>query len=149
MRRRLTDARLVATGSTYLREGRRQEAWRLDWVEIDGDCLYASVTMTALPPFTRPEDFHLTIFATLEFASQLMIIYAHDWAGLDAKLREGWMVESRTRTIRAIRSCTGIAVEMHARRIRRRGVNLYCDADFTVTDDNGGLFEVSLKGFLA
>lgn len=147
--RQLKPEQIAAVSSTYLREGRRHETWTLDSVQIDGEYLHASVSMSALPPLPAGAEFHLTIFATLEFASQLMIIYAHDWAGLDAKIREGWMVESHTRTVRAIRSSTGIQVKMHARSMRRRGANLYCDADFTVTDSGGGLFEVQLKGFLA
>ena len=32
--------------------------------------------------------FHLTIFSALEFASQLMIVYGHVWAGLEKKVRD-------------------------------------------------------------
>ncbi len=147
MRKRLSTETLDAISSAYLREGRRQEAWALQWVEIDGEYLYANIAMTSL--YTTPDKFHLTIFATLEFASQLMIVYAHDWAGLDAKKREGWMVESRTRTVRAINNATDIRVTMHARRMHKRGEHLYCEADYTVTDAADGLFEVTLKGFLS
>jgi hypothetical protein len=148
VRKRLPAETIDAISSAYLREGRRQEAWALQWVEIEGDRLYASVAMTSVYAPSR-EDFHLTIFATLEFTSQLMIVYAHDWAGLDRKLREGWMVESRTRTVRAVRRADEILVEMHARRMRKRGVHLYCEADYVVTDAADGRFEVTLKGFLS
>jgi hypothetical protein len=78
-----------------------------------------------------------------------MIIYAHVWAGLNEKSREGWMVESHTRSVRAVRNPEHIQVEMTVSRMRQRGANLYCTADYRVTDDQGGLFEVQLKGFLS
>ena len=93
--------------------------------------------------------FHLTIFSTLEFLSQLMIIYAHEWAGLARKVREGWMVESHSRSVRAVRNPHDIRVAMQVRTMRQRGERLYCVADFRVTDDSNGLFEVNLKGFLS
>ena len=78
-----------------------------------------------------------------------MIIYAHVWAGLDKKVREGWMIDSSTRSVRAIRSSRDIAVHMQVRRMRGHGANLVCVADFRVSDAAGGLFELTLKGFLA
>jgi hypothetical protein len=147
MRRRLPAAAIAATSSHYLREGRKQECWELQWVEIDGDRLYANVAMTSFYAAGGP--FHLTIFSALEIASQLLIIYGHDWDDLSAKVREGWMVESTTRTVRAITSSNDISVEMHARKRRKMGKHLYGVTDFTVTDAAGGLFEITLKGFLA
>lgn len=147
MRKRLSPETIAAISSTYLREGRKLEAWELKWVEIEGDCVYASVAMTSL--YTTRDKFHLTIFATLEFASQLMIIYGHDAAGLERKEREGWMVESTTRTVRAIRDPDDISVVMKVRKLRTRDKLMHCVADFTVTDAAGGLFEVTLTGFLA
>lgn len=136
--------------SHYLSEGRRDDAWAIDEVVIEGTRLQARVRMRSY--FVSSSDaggFHLSIFSTLEFLSQLMIVYAHVWAGLERKVREGWMVESRTRSVRAIRQAEDIRVEMAVRTMRRRGENLYCVADFRVTDGAGGLFEVTLKGFLA
>lgn len=149
MRKRLTAEALAAISSRYLREGRKQESWDLQWVEIEADRLYANVKMSAWYELAPGTQYHLTIFSTLEFASQLMIVYAHDWAGLDAKIREGWMVESTTRTVRAITLTDDIRVEMHVRKMRKQGKHLYCIADFIVTDAADGLFEVTLKGFLA
>ncbi|WP_186343201.1 hypothetical protein [Allochromatium palmeri] len=149
-RKRLLLADIAALSSTYLTEGRKQESWAIEWIEIEGDQLWAKVVMTAqYRSATDAAGFHLTIFSTLEFLSQLMIIYAHDWAGLASKVREGWMVESKTRSLSAVRNPDDIRVQMQVRRMRRRGEHLYCDADFTVTDDADGRFEVSLKGFLS
>lgn len=136
--------------SSYLNGGRKQESWRIDAVEIAGASLNAQVSMrSTYVSATNAKGFHLTIFSTLEFLSQLMIVYAHVWAGLEEKVREGWMVESSTRSLRAIRSAVGIRVEMRVRSMRRRGEHLYCVADYRVTDDGDGLFEATLKGFLS
>jgi hypothetical protein len=138
-----------AISSHYLKEGRKQESWEIESIEIDQRVLRARVAMTSLYVSATDSGFHLTIFSTLEFLSQLMIIYAHDWAGLPKKLREGWMVESIARAVRQIRNPDDIRVEMKVRQMRKRGENLICIADFRVTDDADGLFEVSLKGFLS
>ena len=138
-----------AISSHYLKEGRRQESWEIQSIEIDRRMLRASVKMTSLYISGTDSGFHLTIFATLEFVSQLMIIYAHDWAGLPEKRREGWMVESTARAVRQICNPEDIRVEMNVRQMRRHGEHLICIADFRVTDDANGLFEINLKGFLS
>lgn len=138
-----------AISSPYLKEGRKQESWEIQFIEIDQRVLRARVKMTSLYVSETDSGFHLTIFATLEFVSQLMIIYAHDWAGLPKKLREGWMVESTTRAVRQIRDPDDIRVEMNVRQMRKHREHLICVADFRVTDDADGLFEISLKGFLS
>lgn len=146
----LGQAEIQRLSSFYLREGRRQESWEIDEISILDRELSARVSMKSFfVSGTDQHGFHLTIFSTLEFLSQLMIIYAHVWAGIEEKIREGWMVESQTRSVRAIRNPERIDVSMLVRKIRKRGDNLYCVADYRVTDDAGGLFEVSLKGFLS
>lgn len=138
-----------AISSHYLKEGRKQESWEIQSIEIDHRVLRARITMTSLYVSGTDSGFHLTIFSTLEFVSQLMIIYAHDWAGLPKKVREGWMVESTTRAVRQIRNPDDIRVEMNVRQMRKHGEHLICIADFRVSDDADGLFEISLKGFLS
>jgi hypothetical protein len=138
-----------AISSPYLKEGRKQESWEIQSIEIDRRVLRARVKMTSLYVSQTDSGFHLTIFSTLEFASQLMIIYAHDWAGLRKKLHEAWMVESTTRAVRQIRNPDDIRVEMNVRQMRRLAKRMICIADFRVTDDADGLFEVTLKGFLS
>lgn len=150
LRATLAPADFAGLLSPYLTQGRRDDTWQIDGVQIDGPTLQAQVSMRST--FTSATDaggFHLTVFTALEFASQLMIIYAHAWAGLERKLREGWMVESSTRSLRAIRSAQAIAVAMQVRSMRRRGEHLYCVADYVVSDDAGGRFEITLKGFLS
>ncbi len=147
---RLGPADIQKISSHYLNEGRKQESWQIGEVEICGKRLTTTVSMRSI--YVSGADsrgFHLTIFSTLEFLSQLMIIYAHAWSGLAEKTREGWMVESTTRSVRAIRDPENIHVEMNVVAMRKRGDNLYCVADYRVTDDQGGLFEVRLKGFLS
>lgn len=136
--------------SPYLTTGRKHETWQINSIEIEHNHLIADISMcSTYVSATDNNKFHLTIFSALEFLSQLMIIYAHVWAGLGKKSREGWMVESHTRSIRAVRNPEHIKVEMNVRRMHQRGFNLYCQADYRVTDDQDGLFEVELKGFLS
>lgn len=149
MTKTLSGEDVKAICSDYLQEGRKQESWAIRSIAIDDGFLRAQIGMTSVYSPSPGSDFHLTIFSTLEFLSQLMIIYAHDWAGLERKVREGWMVESSTRSRRAIRNPDDIRVEMHVRQMRTRGEHLYCVADFRVSDDGDGLFEATLKGFLS
>jgi hypothetical protein len=149
MKQPLNAAEIEKISSHYLSNGRKQESWLIEDVIVDGKNLQAKIVMTAI--YTSPTDqngFHLTIFSTLEFLSQLMIIYGHVWANESEKKREGWMVESHIRCVRAIRNPNDLRVAMQVKSIRRRGQNVHCVADFEVTDDQGGLFEVQLKGFL-
>lgn len=146
----LGPAQIAPFSSDYLHNGRKHETWQINHIKIEDQTLLADVAMTATyASNTDPDGFHLTVFSTLEFLSELMIIYAHVWAGLNAKVREGWMVESQAKLIRSIRDSQQIKVEMKAKSIRKRGANIICIADYKVTDQHGGLFEVSLKGFLS
>ena len=139
-----------AWSSHYLNEGRKQESWRIGDINIRGRQLSTTVSMRSVyTSGTDSKGFHLTIFSTLEFLSELMIIYAHAWAGLQKKTKEGWMLESSTKSIRAVRNPDQIKVEMKVTAIKKLGDNIICIADYSVTDDQGGLFEVRLKGFLS
>lgn len=147
---RLDPEDIAKLASPYLNGGRKQESWEIRSIAIDGDALRANIAMRAM--YVSDSDvhgFHLTIFSALEFLSQLMIIYAHAWAGMPEKTRECWMVESSTRSVRAIRDPAHIDVGMKIRKMRQRGANLYCVADYKVTDNQGGLFEIQIKGFLS
>jgi len=150
LERCLTAADISSYLSPYLTEGRKHESWQIDAVEIIGKKLIATVSMrTCFTSATDTKGFHLTIFSSLEFLSQLMIIYVHVWAGLASKTREGWMVESATRSIRAIRNPENIRVVMDVDAMRKRGESIYCAARYCITDDQNGLFEATLKGFLS
>lgn len=139
-----------AWSSHYLNEGRKQESWRIGDINIRGRQLSTTVSMRSVyTSGTDSKGFHLTIFSTLEFLSELMIIYGHAWAGLHSKIREAWMLESSTKSIRAVRNPDQIKVEMKVTAIKKLGDNIICIADYSVTDDQGGLFEVRLKGFLS
>jgi hypothetical protein len=148
--RELTEAEIKKLSSPYLNEGRKQESWQVDRISVTDDMLYADVSMKSIYlSDTDDGSFHLTIFSTLEFLSELMIIYVHVWAGLEEKTQEGWMVECKARNIKAIRNPDAIKVEMHVESIRRRGKSIRIVTDCRVVDDRGGLFKVWLKGFLA
>jgi hypothetical protein len=136
--------------SHYLNEGKKQESWQIDSVEVIGKRLTAQVSMPSIYlSKTNNDTFHLSILTTMEFVSQLLIIYLHVWAGLTQKKREGWMIESSTRSIHAIRDPKHIQVEMSVLKIKKHGENIYCIAEFQVTDRQGGLSEVKIKGILS
>ncbi|MCK9469980.1 MAG: hypothetical protein M0Q49_11250 [Porticoccaceae bacterium] len=135
--------------SPYLTEGRKTESWEIVSIEVTGKTLKAVVRMTSVyRSATDGGQFHLSIFTTLEFLTQLWIIYAHVWAGEKKKTREGWMVESATHNIKAIRDPEHIDVEMEAASMRKVGGALYSVAKFRVTDRLGGLCTVRLKGLM-
>ena len=135
--------------SHYLTVGRKEEHWEIDNVEIEGKCITASISMkTCYVSGTDSGGFHLTIFSALEFVSQLMIIYGHIWARLDEKTQEGWMVDSRIKSSKAIRDPLNIKTSMTIS-TKKVGKHLYGTGDFKITDKLGGLFEGTIKGFLA
>ncbi|MBD3790507.1 MAG: hypothetical protein IE885_09160 [Campylobacterales bacterium] len=135
--------------SYYLNEGRKQESWQIDHIMIEDTILDAHVSMrSTYLSSTDNNEFHLTIFSALEFLSQLMIIYAHVWAGRKEKVGEGWMIESSMQSLRVIRDPDNILVAMTVEKIKERGPNLYCIASYQITDAQGGLMKVRLKGFL-
>jgi len=135
--------------SHYLNEGKKQESWQIDSVEVIEKRLTAQVSMPSIYlSKTNNNTFHLSILTIMEFVSQLLIIYLHIWAGVTQKKREGWMIESSTRSIRAIRDPKHIQVEMSVVKIKKQGEKIYCIADFQVTDRQGGLSEVRIKGIL-
>jgi translation initiation factor 6 (eIF-6) len=78
-----------------------------------------------------------------------MIIYGHKWLNLAAKNQEGWMIESKTRSRNVIRATDNILVKMSVKQIKKFQDNLFCNANFVFSDDQGGIFEVDLKGFLS
>jgi hypothetical protein len=148
--RRLDPDAIAPFLSPYLTAGRRAETWAIREVEIDGDRLRAVVGMTST--FVSPTDaggFHLTAFSTLEFVSQLVIIHAHVWAGLDRKTREGWLLETSIRTANAIRDPDHIEVGLVSKSIRKIGESILGNFEFTVADRHGGSFTGRLKAFLA
>lgn len=135
--------------SYYLNEGRKQETWQIDHVRIEDMIAEAKISMVSrYLSATDNNEFHLTIFSALEFLSQLMIVYAHIWAGRQEKVGEGWMIESSMKSVRAIRDPENILVSMSVEKIRERGANLYCIASYRIIDRHDGLMEVRLKGFL-
>lgn len=146
----LTPADCVPISSPYLAEGRKSEHWEIGDVRIEGEHLSTVVRMTSTYLSATDEGgFHLSFVTCLEFLSQLMIIHAHAWAGLDEKRREGWMLESVTRNSRPIRDPGCINVDMQVDSIRRMGEKIFSVADFRVTDRFDGLFKVRLKAMLA
>ena len=99
--------------SPYLQHGRAEDVWEIKDIEIEDKFIRANIRMKSF--YQSPTDnngFHLSPFSTLEFVSQLNIIYGHIWAGADKKTREAWMLESNVACKEPIRSTENIHVEM-------------------------------------
>ena len=136
--------------SEYLNTGRKQESWEITAIEIDGQFINAGIRMSSTYQSVTDENrFHLTIFSTLEFLSQLIVIYFHVWAGLHKKTREVWMIDSRIHCKRSIRDPDDIRVSMEFMRMRKVGERIYATAIARVYDNKDGLFDAHLKAFLA
>ena len=145
----LAPADWAAISSPYLAWGRKAEAWEIVSIEISGKRLSAVVRMTSTYlSETDGGQFHLSFITCQEFLSQLMIIYGHVWADQTEKTREGWVLESSTRNVRAIRDPEHIQVEMEVVSIRRVGIPVIAIAKFEVADRLGGLCTARLKAIV-
>ena len=136
--------------SPYLTAGRKHESWVINNIELDHSGLVADVEMVeTYNSHTDDGKFHLTVFASLEFLSQLMIIWGHERADLDKKTEECWMAESSIKCPSSIRS-KNLKVEMHTKKFRIRNDVIYVKADFIICSNNpgDGEFLASLTGFL-
>ena len=143
---RLTPPEYEAISSRYFNEGRKQESWVLGDIVISGSVLTTSASMFST--YASPTDesgFHLSVFTALEMASQVQIIYAHAWAGWTQKTKEGWMIECSNRISAPIRNPRHINLEMRVSSMRKIRENLFCIADYRLTDNTGGLFELRIK----
>jgi hypothetical protein len=148
--KRLTTDEILRISSEYLREGRRQDVWEIVSVEVSENRLDARVRMVDY--YKSPTDthgFHLTSFATMEFISQLFIIYGHVLAGLTEKSQEAWMMESSISCRRAIRSADDIRVEMHFKTLKKMGTRMLGTARARIWDEQGGEFTAEVKALLA
>lgn len=148
-RKILSTEEISRLSSTYLSQGRKQEDWEITYLEIDDNVLNARIRMrTRYISPTDPGGFHLTIFSTLEFLSQLAIIYVHVWAGLTEKTREGWMLECSVNSKQAIRDPENIQVRMEIPSIRNIKNKIIVVAESRVFDQDG-LFEARMKCILS
>ena len=146
---RLGEAQIAALSSMYIDEGVKQDAWKINSVEISGKQLKASISMRSF--FISPTDaegFHLTIFSTQEFLAQLANIYIHLYAGFDKKCRETWMRECTITSHTSIRNAEDIQVEMEFVSRKKLGETYVTSVKARVFDDRAGLFTARLKGLL-
>ncbi len=146
----LSAAEIDRISSEYLRDGRRQDIWDIAAVEVDGNHLKVRIRMRQY--YRSPLDaggFHLTSFATLEFVSQLFIIFGHVRAGLTEKSQEAWMLESSISCRKAIRSPEDIQVEMHIEILKNIKGRMLGNARARVWHEEGGEFLAEVKALLA
>lgn len=148
----LTKDEIIEISSNYLQNRSPKEKWSINEVIIDNknNLCEAKVSMEKyLHSNTDNNQFHFTIFSALEIASQLMIIYAHKQYKIEKKIREGWMIESNTSIKNAIRDPKNIIFKMEVLKLKKLKDNLYCIANYTITDRFYGEMKIRLKGFLS
>lgn len=141
----LTPTQIERLSSPYIAGGLRSDVWQIDSVRLEKGLLHARVSMRSA--YASPTDAggaHLTMFASNEFLSQLMVIYMHHRAGLTEKCREVWAAELHGRYVATIRELSAIDVAMQYVRLREVDSKLYCKAGFVVSAACGGRFEVDV-----
>jgi hypothetical protein len=147
--RKLTRTEIDNLSSPYLKEGKRMDLWEITDVIIDDKALVAHIRMRS--HYTSSTDkggFHLTILSTLEFLSQLMLIFVQSWGGYTEKIKEGWMLESSLSCKRAIRDSEKIEVRMNLVSVKKVKGSILAVTKSKVSDSNNGLFEATLKALL-
>jgi hypothetical protein len=144
------DAELIKnTSSTYISIGRKQEEWVINDVKVNDQSLIGDISMTKF--FSQHEmnqDFHLPVFAAIEFIAQLQIIFMHHWAGMSKKTREVWILESNFKALSPIKQAENIKVEIKIEKIKMIGDKIFCCATNHVTDKTGGHFKVWTKSIM-
>lgn len=148
-KKRLTHEEINKLSSPYLRDGKRHDVWEITDITVEEKTMVAHIRMRST--YTSPTDkggFHLTILSTLEFLSQLMMIFVHVWAGYPEKTKEGWMIKSDINCKRAIRDSQHIEVRMKITSIRKVQDKVLIVTKSEVSDKEG-LFEATLKGLLS
>jgi hypothetical protein len=143
-------AEIKDLSSVYLDEGIKQESWQITSIEINGPVLQAKIRMTStnISP-TDAAGFHLTIFSTMEFLSQLANIYFHVWAGYQKKTREVWMRECSISCKQPIRDADNILARLEVKSLKQVGEQALGLIQYDVSDPAGGCFQGRLKGVLS
>lgn len=150
LKKTLNEDEISRLSSDYLDHGVKKEAWKITQVNIDGPVLTARIKMTATCASATDEaGFHLTIFSTMEFLSQLANIYFHTWAGYEEKSREVWMRESSISCKQAIRDADNIMARLEVKSLKKVGDQALGLIQYEVSDSGGGRFEGRLKGVLS
>lgn len=144
----MTRTEIAKLASPYLKEEKRHDVWEIADIVIEDKTLIAHIRMRS--HYTSPSDksgFHLTILSTLEFLSQLMLIFVQVWGGYTEKTKEGWMLESSISCKRAIRDPENIEVCMNLASIKKVKGSIIAVTKSKVSDKNGR-FEATLKALL-
>jgi hypothetical protein len=149
LKKHLTPEEIARLSSSYLKEGKRQDIWEITDIVIENKILIAHIRMRS--HYISPTDkggFHLTILSTLEFLSQLMMIFVHVQAGYAEKTKEGWMLESAISCKRTIRDKENIEVRMELASMKKVKGSILVVSKSQVSDKDG-LYEATLKGLLS
>lgn len=135
--------------SSYLSVGRKSEEWLIDSITLSTPSLMeATVSMKNIFVSDKNEQFHLPVYAAMEFVSQLQIIYMHLWSGYKKKTQEVWMLESRFKADSPVLDKDAIQVEMSVEKIKSLQNKVYCIARHRVYDSQGGTLNIWIKAWM-
>lgn len=147
MTKSLSNELINLISSSYIANRDERENWVIKKVSIGNDLLNASVCLSALSK-EKIENFHLSFFTAMEFASQLQIIFMHDYLNLKKKTEEAWMIESSFSSKSKICTYDEIFVEMKASKMRIIKNYLYCRAEHRIFDLFDGLFIIKINSVM-
>jgi hypothetical protein len=136
-----------STSSSYISDFDKREKWIIDKVQILDHQLKGLVSIQESKNALR-NDFHLSFFTAIEFASQLQIIFMHHHAKLNKKTEEVWMLESTFKSKNKITKTQSLFVDIKATKIKVIRNFFYCWATHKISDDVGGLFEIKIKAIM-
>lgn len=136
--------------SEYLRSGRRNEVWTINWVRWDGQVLRASARLDGWQGSqTDANRFHVSIFAAREMDAQLAIIGMHLKLGLSRKTAEVWLLKSSEECLAAITVPEDVRFEMQFAFRKTSSGKLLTERHSTITDERGGKMKLVSHGLMA
>lgn len=136
--------------SEYLRSGRRNEVWSINWVRWDGEVLLASARLDGWQGSeTDASRFHVSIFAVREMDAQLAIIGMHLRLGLARKTTEVWLLKCAEECLAALTVPDDVRFEMRFSFRKTSSGKLIYERMSEITDARGGMIKLTSNGLMA
>jgi hypothetical protein len=136
--------------SDYLRFGRRQEQWHINWIKWDGVVLQASARLEGwVGSGTDGNQFHLSIFAAREMEAQFGIVGMHLKLGLHQKTTEVWLLKCVEECESSITDSTDVRFEMRFNLRKLKDGKVFGKSESNISDARGGLIRLSTRAILS
>lgn len=148
--REVAPAEYLPMSSEYLRSGRREEVWRINWVRWDGEMLRSSARLGGWQGSeTDGNRFHVSIFAAREMDAQLAIIGMHLKLGLPRKTAEVWLLKCTEECLSAITEPEDVRFEMRFSFRKTSSGKVISDRCSEITDVRGGKIKIESRSLMA